>query len=89
MSLSEDESEYIDLVRERAPCQIDSNVWEGIQRDRLTHWLGSLKNIDAELLGAYLLDNLCYRSRSNPSQIGRRCPTGRKVAIGAQLPLGA
>lgn len=63
MSLSEDESEYIDLVRDRAMRQIDSNVWEGIQRDRLTHWLGSLKNIDTELLGAYLLDNLCYRSR--------------------------
>lgn len=44
--------------------QIDCNVWEGIQRDRLTGWLGSLRNIDAELLGAYLLDNLCYRSRS-------------------------
>jgi hypothetical protein len=59
----EDESEYVDLVRDRAIRQIDSGVWEGIQRDRLTHWLGSLKNIDAELLGAYLLDNLCYRSR--------------------------
>lgn len=64
MSLSEDESEYIDLVRDRAMRQIDSNVWEGIQRDRLTGWLGSLRNIDGELLGAYLLDNLCYRSRS-------------------------
>jgi hypothetical protein len=63
MSLTEDESEYIDLVRDRAMRQIDSNVWEGIQKDRLTGWLGSLKNIDAELLGAYLLDNLCYRSR--------------------------
>lgn len=64
MALFEDESEYIDLVRDRAMRQIDSNVWEGIQKDRLTGWLGSLKNIDAELLGAYLLDNLCYRSRS-------------------------
>lgn len=64
MSLSEDESEYIDLVRDRAMRQIDSNVWEGIQKDRLVGWLGSLKNIDTELLGAYLLDNLCYRSRS-------------------------
>ncbi len=63
MSLSEDESEYIDLVRDRAMRQIDCNVWEGIQRDRLTGWLGSLRNIEAELLGAYLLDNLCYRSR--------------------------
>lgn len=45
-------------------CQIDCNVWEGIQRDRLSGWLGSLRNIDVELLGAYLLDNLCYRSRS-------------------------
>lgn len=64
MSLSEDESEYIDLVRDRAMRQIDCNVWEGIQRDRLSGWLGSLRNIDVELLGAYLLDNLCYRSRS-------------------------
>lgn len=63
MLMSEDEAEYIDLVRERAMRQIDSGVWEGIQRDRLTHWLGSLKNIDSELLGAYLLDNLCFRSR--------------------------
>lgn len=52
MSLSEDESEYIDLVRDRAMHQIDSNVWEGIQRDRLTGWLGSLRNTNAELLGA-------------------------------------
>lgn len=64
MSLSEDESEYIELVQDRAMRLIDCNVWEGIQRDRLTGWLGSLKNIEAELLGAYLLDNLCYRSRS-------------------------
>ena len=64
MSLSEDESEYIDLIRDRATRQIDSGVWEGIQRDRLNGWMGSLKNIDAELLGAYFLDNLCYRSRA-------------------------
>lgn len=64
MSLSEDESEYIDLVRDRAMRQIDSGVWEGIHRDRLNGWMGSLKNIDAELLGAYFLDNLCYRSRA-------------------------
>lgn len=63
MSLTEDESEYVDLVRDRAIRQIDSGVWEGISRDRLNGWMGSLKNIDADLLGAYLLDNLCYRSR--------------------------
>lgn len=63
MSLTEDESEYIDLVRDRAMLLIDCHVWEGIQKDRLAGWMGSLKNIDAELLGAYLLDNLCYRSR--------------------------
>lgn len=64
MSLSEDESEYIDQVRDRSIRQIESGVWEGVQKDRLTGWLGSLKNFDAELLAAYLLDNLCYRSRS-------------------------
>ena len=64
MLLSEDESEYIDLVRDRAIRQIESGVWEGIARDRLDGWLASLKNFDAELLGAYLLDNLCYRSRA-------------------------
>jgi len=64
MSLSEDESEYIDLIRDRATRQIESGVWEGIQRDRLDGWLASLKNFEAELLAAYLLDNLCYRSRA-------------------------
>lgn len=63
MSLSEDESEYIDLVRDRAIRQIDSGVWEGIQKERLTGWFGSFSNFDAELLAAYLLDNLCFRSR--------------------------
>jgi hypothetical protein len=67
MSLSEDESEYIEVVQDRAMRQIDCNVWEGIQRDRLTGWFGSLRNIEAELLGAYLLDNLCYRSRGQYS----------------------
>jgi hypothetical protein len=63
MSLTEDESEYIDLVRDRAIRQIDIGVWDGMQKSRLQGWLGSLKNFDGELLGAYLLDNLCYRSR--------------------------
>jgi hypothetical protein len=67
MSLFEDESEYIEVVRDRAMRQIDCNVWEGIQRDRLTGWFGSLRNIESELLGAYLLDNLCYRSRGQYS----------------------
>jgi hypothetical protein len=64
MLLSDDESDYVDQVTERSRRLIRTGIWEGISESRLDAWLGCLRNFDAELLAAYLLDNLFFRSRS-------------------------
>lgn len=63
MDYSEDQLDYIDQVYDRARKLVQTQVWDGIKEQRLDNWLGCLKNHEAELLGAYLLDNLCFRSR--------------------------
>lgn len=63
MEISEDETDYIDQVLDRCRKLIHSGIWEGIKEERLDGWFGSLRNCDAELLAAYLLDNLAFRSR--------------------------
>lgn len=60
---AEDQSDYIEQVVDRSKKLIQTGIWEGIEEDRLANWLGSLRNCGAELLGAYLLDNLAFRSR--------------------------
>lgn len=59
---NEDQLDYIDQVHDRARKLVQTQVWNGIKEQRLDNWLGCLKNHDAELLSAYLLDNLCFRS---------------------------
>ncbi len=63
MTLSVDEYDYIAQIIDRARNLIRTGVWEGIKEHRLDDWLGCLRNFDAELLAAYLLDNLTFRSR--------------------------
>jgi len=63
MENSEDQSDYIEQVVDRCQKLIHTGIWEGVQESRLTGWLGCLRNCDAGLLGAYLLDNLAFRSR--------------------------
>lgn len=60
---AEDQSDYVEQVVDRSRKLIQTGIWEGIEEDRLANWLGSLRNCGAELLGAYLLDNLAFRSR--------------------------
>lgn len=60
----DDQQDYIAQVVDRAAKLVKHGVWDGIAPHRLQAWLGGLANHQAELLGAYLLDNLCCRSRS-------------------------
>lgn len=69
MLRTDDETDYIDQVVDRSRKLIRTHVWDGIPESRLDDWLGSLRNFDAELLAAYLLDNLCYRSRDQYSAL--------------------
>ncbi|PIY32652.1 MAG: hypothetical protein COZ08_06660, partial [Bacteroidetes bacterium CG_4_10_14_3_um_filter_42_6] len=63
MSYTEDQLDYIDQVFDRANKLINARVWGEIKVHRLDTWRGCFKNFGAELVGAYLLDNLCFRSR--------------------------
>lgn len=63
MTNIDDQLDYIDQVFDRAKNLVQTGVWGDIKEQRLEAWLGCLRNYDAALLGAYLLDNLCYRSK--------------------------
>ncbi|MBR8094983.1 hypothetical protein KDX09_37235 [Burkholderia cenocepacia] len=60
---ADDRLDYIEQVFDRARRLVQTRVWDDIKEHRLEGWIGCLQNQDAELLGAYLLDNLCFRSR--------------------------
>lgn len=60
---NDDTADYIDQVVDCARKLIRTRIWEGMKEARLDSWLGCLRNYEAELLGAYLLDNLAFRSR--------------------------
>lgn len=59
----EDQADYIEQVFDRTRRLIQTGVWEGMKESRLEAWRGCLDNQKALLLGAYLLDNLCFRSK--------------------------
>ena len=59
----DDEQEYVDQAVDRARKLVQKGIWDAVNIQRLDAWLGCLENYDAKLLGAYLLDNLCFRSR--------------------------
>lgn len=63
MTSTDDQLDYIDQVFDRARKLVQTRVWDEIKEYRLEGWIGCLQNHGAELLGAYLLDNLCFRSR--------------------------
>jgi hypothetical protein len=63
MMIADDQLDYIDQVFDRARKLVQARVWDEIKEHRLEGWIGCLQNHSAELLGAYLLDNLCFRSR--------------------------
>jgi hypothetical protein len=63
MISTDEQLDYIDQVFDRARKLVQTRVWDEIKESRLEGWIGCLQNHDAELLGAYLLDNLCFRSR--------------------------
>lgn len=58
-----DEQEYVGQVVDRTRKLIQTGIWDAFDSQRLGNWLGCLENYNAKLLGAYLLDNLCCRSR--------------------------
>jgi hypothetical protein len=60
---NEDQLDYIDQVFDRAKKLIQARIWDEIKVHRLESWRGCFENYGAELVGAYLLDNLCFRSR--------------------------
>ncbi|HET7832539.1 MAG TPA: hypothetical protein VFK88_06200 [Gallionella sp.] len=60
---SEDQLDYIDQVFDRARKLIQARIWDEVKMHRLESWRGCFENFGAELVGAYLLDNLCFRSR--------------------------
>jgi hypothetical protein len=60
---SEDQLDYIDQVFDRARKLIQARIWDEIKMHRLESWRGCFENFGAEIVGAYLLDNLCFRSR--------------------------
>lgn len=59
----DDQLEYVDQVVDRATKLVQTGIWDAISLHRLDAWLTCLANYEAQLLGAYLLDNLCCRSR--------------------------
>lgn len=60
---SDDAKDYIDQIFDRAEKAIDIGIWDSINKHRLRAWSDCLDKYNAKLLGAYLLDNLCCRSR--------------------------
>jgi len=61
--MTDDQQEYIEQVFERVRNLIHSGIWGEIRLQRLNDWIGCFENHNAALLAAYLLDNLCFRSR--------------------------
>lgn len=61
--LDDDKLDYIDQVFDRSRKLIQAEIWQGVKKQRLESWIGCLGNYQSELLGAYLLDNLCFRSK--------------------------
>lgn len=60
--MTEDQTDYVAQVIERARRLIQMGIWD-IPEHRLDTWLGCFSNYSCELLAAFLLDNLCLRSR--------------------------
>lgn len=58
-----DDQEYINRITLRAKHLIQSRIWDSISEQSLDHWLSGLSLLKAELLGAYILDNLTYRTK--------------------------
>lgn len=60
--MTEDQTDYVTQVVERSRRLIQMDIWD-IAEHRLDSWLGCFRNFSCELLAAFLLDNLCLRSR--------------------------
>lgn len=61
--MTDDQQEYIEQVFERVRNLVQSGIWGEIKPQRLNDWIGCFENHNATLLAAYLLDNLCFRSK--------------------------
>ncbi|GGB86450.1 hypothetical protein GCM10011352_10440 [Marinobacterium zhoushanense] len=55
---------YIDKIKKRCDSLIRSQIWNGIDRNKLNRWLSSFKNPEERYLAAFILDNLTFRSES-------------------------
>lgn len=66
---NEDQLDYVNQVFDRAKKLIQARIWDEIKLHRLDLWRGCFENFNAELVGAYLLDNLCFRSRDQFSSL--------------------
>lgn len=60
---SEDELDFIDQTYDRAKKLVRVGIWGELDESRLTAWLDCFAKYQAQLLAAFLLDNLCYRSK--------------------------
>ena len=61
--VSDDWQEYIDQIFDRTHKLVNLNIWDPVSKQKLKAWTDCLAVHDAKLLGAYLLDNFCCRSR--------------------------
>lgn len=60
--MTEDQTDYVAQVTARARRLIQMGIWD-IPEHRLDTWLSCFSNYSCELLSAFLLDNLCLRSK--------------------------
>lgn len=56
--------EYIFSIKERALKLIHFNIWSGIQRAQLKRWMCQFVSQEEQLLMAFLLDTLIYRTNN-------------------------
>lgn len=64
-----DEKEYIHIIETRARYLIQSKIWDSISEQSLENWISGLKVLRASLLGAYILDNLAFRTKNQYSAL--------------------
>lgn len=55
---------FIEQVHQRTRSYVKSNIWASISLDRLDRWIDQFECYQYSFLGAVLLDNLLFRSKS-------------------------
>lgn len=82
MSTLQDSSLFISQVHDRAHHFVRSGIWGPIEEARLRNWIRQFEQYGAELLGAILLDNLIFKSKSQLRAILSTLMTGADLCDG-------